>query len=456
MSIQLDRFSRRELLRYGAAGAGGVGLAALSQLALVQQVAAASAQGGSYKALVCVFLWGGNDAYNLIVPSSAAEYAIYAQSRQTLAVMQNQLLPITPATPNGVAWGLHPSVPELQSLFQSGKLAIVGNVGCLIEPITKVQYQNNSVPTPPQLFSHADQQFQWQTAYADSPQSVGWCGRVAEDLAALNGGAALSMNISLDGSNTQQIGPNSAPYVLGTSGPTQLSGFWGTQGALRRQAFDALRAAPYTHKLEKAFAGVMNESIAIEGLISGALAGAPTLTTPFPNTWLGSQLAMVARMISVRAAIGLSRQIFFVGKGGFDTHDDQNQHQPGLYADVSQCLGAFQSAMEELSISADVTLFSASDFGRTLSSNGKGTDHGWGAHHLVLGASVAGGDIHGTMPDLTLDGPDDIGGGRLIPRISVEQYAATLASWFGVSGGDLTTLFPNLANFSPQTLGFVS
>lgn len=453
MSTNWNRLSRRDVLRHGA---GGAGLATLAGMTMMQSAAAASAQSGSYKALVCVFLWGGNDSFNLVVPTSATEYDAYLTSRPTLAVPQNMLLPITPATSTGVTYGMHPAMPHLQSLFQSGKLAILGNVGCLIEPTTKATYLDHTAERPPQLFSHSDQQYQWQTSYAQSIVNVGWCGRVADNLLSLNGGAALSMNISLDGTNTQQVGTASAPYNLGTSGPTKLTGFWGSQGTARRAAFDALLAKQYTNKFEKSFAGVMNESISIEAQISSALTGAPSLTTPFPTSYLGKQLAMVAKMISVRSQIGLARQIFFVGKGGFDTHDNQNTDQPLLYADVSECLAAFQGAMEELGCSSDVTLFTSSEFGRTLSSNSKGTDHGWGAHHLVLGDAVAGGDIFGTMPDLTLDGPDDVGGGRLIPTTSVEQYSATLASWFGVNGGDLPTMFPNLANFSPQTLGFMT
>jgi uncharacterized protein (DUF1501 family) len=453
MSTQRNRFSRREVLRYGA---GTAGLATLANLTIMQSAAAASAQSGSYKALVCVFLWGGNDSFNLVVPTSAIEYGAYLASRPSLAVPQNLLLPITPATSTGVTYGVHPATPHLQGLFQSGKLAILGNVGCLVEPTSKATYANHTAERPPQLFSHADQQFQWQTSYAQSLVDVGWCGRVADNLSSLNAGAALSMNISLAGTNTQQVGTSSAPYKPGHLGPTKLTGFWGSQGTARRAAFDALLARQYTNKLEKSFAGVMNEAISIEALISGALTGAPALATPFPTSWLGKQLAMVAKMISVRGPIGLSRQIFFVGKGGFDTHDNQNTDQPLLYGDISQCLAAFQGAMEELGCSSDVTLFTASEFGRTLSSNGKGTDHGWGSHHLILGDAVAGGDIFGTMPDLTLDGPDDVGGGRMVPTTSVEQYTATLAAWFGVDVGDLPAMFPNLANFGPQTLGFMT
>ncbi|MCE9595549.1 MAG: DUF1501 domain-containing protein [Planctomycetes bacterium] len=447
-----NSFSRRRFLRYGGSTAS---LAMLAQLTALQRTVSAAPAGG-YRALVCVYLYGGNDAFNLIVPTSNAQYTTYATSRQGLAVPLAQLLPITPATSTGVNYGLHPSVPELQTLFGDQKLAIVANLGSLVAPLTKTEYESGAVERPPQLFSHSDQGDQWMIGGAVSQiQKIGWCGKVGENLASLNPGSVMSMNISLDGSNTMQMGATKAPYNLGANGPTELSGFWGSQGALRKQAFDALRNQAQTNKLSQGFADVMNESIAIEATISAALASGPTIMTPFPSSWLGEQLSMVARMISVQSAVGQTRQIFFVGKGGFDTHGNQNAEQPALYADISQCLGAFQAAMEELGSDADVTLFTASEFGRTLSSNAQGTDHGWGAHHLVLGGAVGGGDLYGTMPDLALDGPDDIGGGRMIPTTSVEQYAATLATWFGVAPGDLATLFPHIGNFASPTLGFV-
>ncbi|MCK6445094.1 MAG: DUF1501 domain-containing protein [Planctomycetes bacterium] len=444
--------SRRDFLRYGGSSAS---LALLAQLFSMQRAARADV-GAGYKALVCVYLYGGNDSFNLIVPSSNPEYATYAASRQNLAVAQNLLVPIAPATSTGVTWGLHPSVPELATLFGAQKLAIVGNVGTLVAPLTKAEYESGAVEKPPQLFSHSDQSDQWMFGSAvTAAQKIGWCGQVGENLASMNPGSVMAMNISLDGSNTLQMGATVAPYILGVSGPTELTGFWGSQGTLRRQAFDALRQKSNTSKLSQGFADVLNESVTIEATISAALAAATPLATTFPTSWLGQQLEMVARMISVQSAVGQQRQIYFVGKGGFDTHGNQNAEQPDLYADIAQCLAAFQAAMAELDAEPNVTLFTMSEFGRTLSSNAQGTDHGWGSHHLVLGGAVAGGDLYGTMPDLTLDGPDDVGGGRMIPTTSVEQYAATLASWFGVAPGDLSTIFPNLGNFSAPTLGFV-
>ncbi len=447
--------SRRELLRQGACGlAGFAGLHALANLGLVS---AAAAQGGGsdYKALVCVFLFGGNDSFNLLVPRDATHYNAYAATRQGLAIPQNQLLAITPNTSDGSQYGLHPSCPQLQSLFQAGKLAVIANVGSLSYPMNKAQFQNDTVPKPPQLFSHNDQQFQWMTSLPDSVEGFGWAGRAAELLHTLNGSSALSMNITLVGSNTWQVGPTIAPYSLGTYGPQGLTGFWGQQGQRRYLAFQQLLNRQTPHLFEKTFADTQKRAIDIDNLLESALDGAPALSTIFPDSYLGSQLAMIARMIQIRAQLGVRRQVFFCGIGGFDTHTNQNVDQPELFADLSQCLNAFQAAMTELGTDDLVTTFTGSDFGRTLTSNGHGSDHGWGGVQLVLGSSVAGKDIYGTYPDLSLNGPDDIDGGRILPTTSVDEYSATIAKWFGVQSGDLATVFPNLSRFAHPDLGFM-
>ncbi len=447
--------SRRAVLGKGLAlGAAGL-FANLTHLQR-RALAAATLGGGNYKALVCVYLYGGNDGFNVVVPTDPVGYSVYAASRLGLAVPQNSLLPILPANPQGGTWGLHPGLAALQSHFASGKLAVVGNVGPLVAPATKAQILSNSVPLPYQLFSHYDQTYQWMTSVSNDSAATGWCGRIAENLAALNGASPVPMNISLEGTQRLQVGPNSAPYNLDSSGPIAFEGFDDEGGPARKAAFEALLAASSTNKFQQAYAGQQVEAMQIEGLLTGVLAGAPPITTVFPSSYLGKQLAMVAKMISVQAAVGHQRQIFLVGKGGFDTHDGQNQKQGNLFGDVAQCMAAFHSAMEEIGYGPQVTAFTASDFGRTLSSNGKGSDHGWGSHHLVLGGAVQGGDFYGTMPNLALDGPQDIGGGRIIPTTSVDQFAATLGRWFGVSAGDLLQIFPNLSNFQATDLGFLT
>ena len=450
--MKSKRFSRRDALRL-AAGTAGAGLFAGLTLENGNALAASAPRRGKYRALVCVFLRGGNDGCNLIVPSDPAGYAIYAASRGSLALPKSALLPVSAANPQGSTWGLHPSVPELQDLFESGQLAILGNCGTLVEPATKSQLQANAVQVPPQLFSHYDQSYSWMSAVADPAVTTGWCGRVAEKLAAWNQGP-VPMNISLAGMNRLQIGAQSAPFGLSPAGVSQVLGFTGYIAQSRQQTFQTLFNSSSRNLLERAYARVQIEAMQIEAVLSSALESAP-LATSFPTTLLGQQLEMVARMIAIRGQIGHARQIFFVSHGDYDTHHEQTKSHAKLLAQLSAALGSFQAAMGELAAARDVTLFSTSDFGRTLSSNGKGSDHGWGSHHFVLGGAVRGGDLYGTMPDLTLDGPDDLGGGRLIPTTAVEQYAATLARWFGVPPPDLPGVFPNLGNFASSDLGFL-
>lgn len=449
-------WSRRDFLRRGVGGAAGLaGLHMLSNLGLISS---AAAQGGAsdYKALVCVFLFGGSDSFNLLVPRDTAHYNVYQATRGGMAIPRTDLLPITPLTSDGSQYGMHPSCPELQALFQSGKLSLVANVGSMLFPMTKGQYQSGSVPRPPQLFSHNDQQFQWMTSIPDTIEGFGWAGRVAELMQAQNDASALSMNITLSGANTWQVGPTVIPYNLGTNGPAGLRGFGSTQGQRRLQAFEGLLDKPNTHLFETAFVDVQKRAIEIEALISSTLTSAPPLVTQFPaESYLASQLRMIARMISIRQSLGVHRQIFFCSTGGFDTHDNQVTDQPGLLGNVSTALSAFQAAMVELGTEADVTAMTASDFGRTLTSNGNGTDHGWGGVHLALGGSVRGQDVYGTYPDLTLDGPDDVGGGRILPTTSVDEYSATLAKWFGVAAGDMGIVFPHLTRFANPDLGFM-
>jgi uncharacterized protein (DUF1501 family) len=443
------RLGRRELLRHGLAGAGWFALSP-SRSALA---AASAARAGDYKALVCLFLSGGNDAFNLIVPRSGEAHATYQASRGSLAIPPASLLPIEPLRPGGISWGVHASAPAIASLFQGGKLAVVSNVGSLIEPVTRAQVRSGSAVLPPQLFSHADQTQQWMSARSDDLASAGWCGRIAERI---GGGTVLPMNISLAGSNTLQTGLATAPYDVNAAGVEGLKGFLGQQGGKRFTAFQALLEKPKVHGFERAYAATQEEAMELEAFVSSALEGAPAFAAPFPeDSATARQLAMVARMIAVRGALGVGRQIFYVGMGGFDTHEGQATRQPRLFAELAAALAAFQAAMEQLGVAEVVTTFTASEFGRTLSSNGEGSDHGWGSHQLVMGGAVLGKDFYGAMPDLALDGPDDSGNGRIIPTQSVEQYGATLARWFGVGSADLAVIFPNLASFASSDLGFL-
>jgi len=443
--------ARRDLLRYGLGGAGWL---ALSPLGSALAAASAAAQASDYKALVCVYLWGGNDAHNLFVPRDAAEYATYAAARGPFAVPQSHLIPLAPASPVGAGYGVHPSASGIARLFESGRLAVVSNVGTLVEPLTKAEFASRSRRVPPQLFSHADQTVQWMTARADENAGVGWCGRVAD---LLDSGSLLPLNVSLEGTTTLQSGARTAPYVMSPAGVEKLAGFGGAQGARRFTAFRALLHAPAPHVFATRYRDTQDEAMALADLVSGALADGPAITAPFPpDSWFGQQLRMVARTIAVRERLGVRRQIFFVGMTGFDTHADQAALQPRLFTELAAVLAAFQDALDQLGVAPQVTTFTASDFGRSLSPNGAGTDHGWGSHQLVLGGAVLGRRFHGRLPVLALDGPDDVGAGRVLPAVAVEQYGATLARWFGVAEDDLALLFPNLGNFAASDLGFLA
>ena len=450
----MKTLNRRDFLRTSGAAAL---LAATPGLAYSQVVGG----GGSftdYRALVCVFLFGGNDSYNMLVPNTSAEYSAYAASRQNLALLQSDLLPISPASTGTPDFGLHPAMGGVQSLFQAGNAAFVTNVGPLVEPTTKTQYQNRSVTLPPQLFSHNDQQDQWTSLRGNVPSKTGWAGRMADLIRDGVAGQQMATNASLFGSNLFQSADETVAYVMGPGGPVQYQGFSTTPGDIlneQRLAFGRVVDAQYDTIYERGYAEVQRRSIDAAGTVSAAIANAPTINTVFPQSQLGTQLQTVARLIAVRDELQMQRQIFFVAAGGFDSHDDQNENQPGLLGGVSDAIAAFHAATEELQIADGVTTFTQSDFGRTLTSNGDGTDHAWAGNQLVVGGAVNGGDLYGSYPVLEIDGPEDIGGGRMIPSTSADQYAATLARWFGIPDSDLDVVAPNLANFAQRDLGFM-
>lgn len=451
----MNHHRRRFLAQTLRAACAGAGASLFGKLHAMQRASVERAPApGDYKALVCVFLAGGNDSYNLVVPRGPAEYATYAAARGDLAVAQASLLPITPITSDGRSYGLHPSVPELQALFAAQKLAILANAGPLLAPMTKAQYQAGSVPKPKNLFSHSDQTVACQAQSAGADGGYGWAGRAADQVLALNQGLALSPAITLAGSSRLLLGQTVIPYNLGWNGSVPLNGFSGTRGTRRLQAFRAMLNQSHGNLLEKHFAEIQDQAMSLDALIRSGLSGAAALTTVFPDTSLGRQLKMVARMIGIRGALGAARQVFYVVAWGYDTHSDQTTAQPNLFADLSRSLGAFQSALGEVGAEADVTTFTLSEFGRTLSSNGKGSDHGWGGHQLVLGGATRGGDLYGTMPDLAIDGPNDVGRGRMLPTTAIDQYAATLAKWFGLTPTQLASVFPRLGNFATADLGF--
>ena len=412
-----------------------------------------------YRALVCVFLFGGNDSFNMLVPNTTAEYNAYAASRQNLALLQNDLLPITPASSSGVDFGLHPAMGAIQGLFQSGEAAFVTNVGPLIQPTTRDEIFNDAAVLPPQLFSHNDQQDQWTSLRGNVPSKTGWAGRMADLMRTGVADQQMSTNASLFGTNLFQSADETVAYVMGPGGPIQFEGFSTTPGDIlneQRLAFLRVLDAQYDTIYERGYRDVQRRAIDAADRVSSALENAPVFNTPFPQSQLGTQLQTVARLIAVRDELQMQRQIFFVAAGGFDSHDDQNQNQPGLLGGISDAIGAFHTAVrDELAIPDNVTTFTQSDFGRTLTSNGDGTDHAWGGNQLVVGGAVNGGDLYGDYPSLALNGPEDVGGGRFIPSTSADQYAATLAKWFGIPDTDLDVVAPNLINFAQRDLGFM-
>jgi uncharacterized protein (DUF1501 family) len=450
MTDQIPLSSRRDFLRQTACAAlTTTGI--LSTVWDLRMVNAAVPAVNDYKALVCIFLYGGNDGNNLLVPRSGADYAGYAGARNVLALPQSSLLPITPAVSDGRDYGLHPSCAQLQSLFSQGKLAILSNVGTLLAPLTRAQFLAGSAAVPSQLFSHNDQAIQWQTSIPDAEPRTGWGGRCADLLASVNEGSQISMSVSLGGVNLFEVGESVQQYHVSTSGSVGLTGL----SAGQIQTMRDLIGQEHVNLFEHSQAQLMNRAIENDALLTAALAGAPAVNTAFPGTQLGEQLRMVARLISARNGLSMKRQIFFCAVGGYDTHGDQLNGHAQLLQELSGAMSAFHNSTVEMGISSQVTTFTASDFGRTLPCNGLGSDHGWGGHQLILGGAVRGGRLYGTYPTLVVDGPNDTGLGRWIPTTSVDEYSATLARWFGVPASDMTTVFPNLGRFAQPDLGFM-
>ena len=439
----------------GAAAPWALNLAAMSE--------AAASTATDYKALVCVFLYGGNDYGNTLVPYDDARYALYQGMRPSLAYTQAQLAAtlLVPgvALSGGLQYAIAPELAPLLPIFNAGKMGVLLNVGTLVQPTTKAQYTAGATPLPPRLFSHNDQQSVWQSSAPEGATS-GWGGRMGDLFEAGNGNAVFTcVNVS---SNAVYLsGKQATQYQVSTSGPVPLNGvakpLFGS--AACSTALQNLVTAPSTNVFENEYARIGARSLSAGATLTTALAGGPTINTPFPpagTNGLADQLKLVARMISTADAVGAKRQVFFVSLGGFDTHSGLATVHPGLLTSVAQALSAFYAATIELGVANQVTTFTASDFGRTLTAD-DGSDHGWGSMHFMLGGAVNGGRYYGTPPVVANGGPDDVGQGRLLPTTSVDQYAATLGTWLGISDTDLLTVLPNLGHWdaSQRNLGFV-
>ena len=491
--IDLSNISRRQFIRRAAcAGVGTLAMtSAISQLRWMNAAVAQSSI-SDYKALVCIFLQGGNDSNNLVIPTIQSQYNNYASIRTpVLAIPQTAILPVTSLNPDGNTYGMHPSCPELVTLFGEGKLAFLFNTGTLLYPITRAQYLAGTVAQPPQLFSHADQQTQWQTSIPDQPPTTGWGGRVADLLNSVQPNTPISLMVSLAGANTFEVGNIVSSYSVSTSGAVSLSLPGTPSGGASTNRLPTLMnilGLPYTNLQAQAYASVAEQAINTGALLNNAISNTASATfwsnafpvkitppeggTPFTST-LSPQLEMVARLIAAgntplaQGGFGMKRQIFFCQVGGYDLHTGQTNYtandpsdvlqgaHTNLLAELSQSVYAFQRAMEQLGLGNQVTSFTCSDFSRTFPSNGEGSDHGWGSHHLIFGGAVKGQKTYGQFPVQTVNGPNDTNTGRWIPTTAIDQYFATLATWFGIDADNLATVFPNLSRFPSSNLGFV-
>lgn len=472
---------RRRFLRgLGLLLAGGSAAALLPQLELMGRAMAAAPAPGDYRALVCIFLYGGNDSHNMLVPYVQEEHDAYLLSRSGvydavsnpygLGLARDSLQRVTDT--GGKSWGLHPSCAGMKQLFDAGELAFLANVGSLVRPVTRVQIDAGA-EVPGYLYSHNDQQRQWMRGHASGLHVAnGWGGLAGDALASLNGNQlALPPTISVFGNNLYQMGASVLPFSLSAAGPVELARVrsGGSRAdSLRLQALDELLRASHAPLMQDDYALTGSTSIEVNDALRIALApdNNGDIASEFPPDFLGQQLRMVARMIKVSqtAAIGHKRQVYYVGLGGFDTHEGQmdGERHATLMGQLSAALLAFRNGLVEIGMLDEVVSFTMSDFGRTLNSNGNGSDHGWGGVQLVMGGAVANGgplrgrQVWGDYPLLELDGEQTTGRGRLIPTTSVQQFGATLAHWLGVADTQLDAIFPNLGEFATRRLDFLS
>ncbi len=473
-------FSRRRFLRQ----AGAFSALSLAGSLDLLGLSSASAQSGDYKALVCVFLFGGVDSNSIVIPYG--DYATYNAVRPlatNVNVAQSLLTPVSPANLAGQTFALHPAFTAtngnatLTSLFQGGRLAVVCNAGTLVEPMTRAEYRSNAKKRPAQLFSHSDQQQQFQTAISEASvvtAPTGWGGRIGDRLAVpMNGQFATPIGMSFAGAQAFLTGRTVRGLALPTAGNFGYTGDSTTPNAVQRARAEAraeligsIDANAMVSSSQASMGAALGASQRINPILNGTLPSA--ISGPFNglNSGLANQLRAVARLINNRATLGQRRQIFFVSIGGFDTHSGQGSFQPpnpsfqgmaGLFQQIGQALAAFYQATVNMGVANEVTTFTLSDFNRTFKPNGAGTDHAWGGHYLVMGGGVQGGRFYGQYPSLALAGPDDTDSlGRWIPTTSIEQYGATLARWFGVPDADLVQVFPGVGRFATSNLGFMA
>lgn len=459
--------SRRQFLY--ETNCAAVGTASLFSSLFTLRLTAGAVSGSpppGYKALVCLFLSGGNDSYNMLVPRNTDAYNQYVNTRgyrdpatdpslwNGLALTPEELLPITTVGQSYPDFGIHHSLPILQTLYNQGNAAFVSNVGTLVEPTTLAQYKSKSTKRPLGLFSHSDEQIHWQTMVPQVRGSgpKGWSGRVADCMSQANSTGTIGMNVSLSGTNVMQSGFNTVPYITGTNGAVTLTEY--ESDPTTKVAIDSILGKEYRNLYQKTLSQANRNSIDTAIAFENATNTA-NLTQSFPSTKSGSRLEAIAKIIASRSTMSMDRQIFFLRQGGWDMHKEVVAKHESLFSQLNASITAFWNEMISLGLENDVILFTASDFGRTLTSNGLGSDHAWGGNHFVIGGDVNGGRVYGQYPVLVTGGANDVGRGRLLPTTSVDAYGAELASWFGVPSAELETVFPNSTNFfDPVTTPF--
>lgn len=460
----LPDMARRAFLKQSTALGISASLAPWAmQLAMLGEAAAAQSSSTSedYKALVCIFLNGGNDYANTLIPFDNAHYNAYQSARTTLARPRDDLSSTTLNALNPLAdslqFALAPEMAALKPLWDAQHLAIQLNVGPLVVPTSVAQYNAKSVPLPPKLFSHNDQTSLWQSGLSEGA-TTGWGGRMGDLILSSNGTSTFTC-ISASGNAVFLAGQSALQYQINTTGAIAINGIskplYGSS-ACQTALQGLITQRSDSHLLENEYARVVARSISAQGQVASGLASAPAINTPFDATnSLANQLKVVAQLIAARNTLGAKRQVFLVSLGGFDNHDNLLTTHPTLLGQVANAMRSFYDATVELGVANNVTSFTASDFGRTLTSNGDGSDHGWGGHHFVMGGAVQGQRYYGLAPAIAVNGADDVGQGRLLPTTSVDQYAATFANWMGIPNSDLAWVMPNIVSFSNTNLGFV-
>lgn len=466
----MEQLNRRKFI--SKLGCGAMGMTTLySSLINLKAIGAAaglfSGPEEDYKALVCVLLSGGNDSFNMLVPMNNDEYRAYSATRSNLALAREGLLTLNVQNAGGRSFGLHPSMGRIRGLFNDRKLAFIANIGTLVQPTTKADWERHDFDLPLGLFSHSDQMQQWQTAIPHERSAIGWGGRIADMVKSVNKDNGISMNISLAGTNVFQSGKSTIEYAIDpNNGSEGIYGYgvtdqWDVINRMRTAAIDSLLEHQYQNIFQQTYVDVIRVSRDASILFNEALSHVGDFKTTFTDNYLSNSFRMIARVIAARKELGMKRQIFLVDFGGWDHHDEVLANQQDMLGTVSNAWGEFADVLKEINMTDNVVTFSVSEFGRTLTSNGNGTDHAWGGNVMTMGGPVAGGKIYGQYPSLALENPLEVGNGVLIPTTSVDQYFSELALWFGVNKSSLKDIFPNLGNFynlnsSGKPIGFLN